>query len=405
MPKLEIQKDIFSVGVVDWNVRNFHGHTYSTRRGTTYNAYLILDEKIALIDTVYTPFARELSGNISEIIPPGKIDYIIANHVEVDHSGALPHILELCPKAKVFGTQKCKEGLYRYYYRDMDFQVVKTGDKLKLGRRTLSFIEAPMIHWPDSMFTYSIEDELLFPNDAFGQHYATSERFDDEVEEYTLMDETAKYYGNILWPLSPLILKKIDEIKKFLPKADPPAAENIPIKMIAPSHGIIWRKDPQKVINAYLSWAKNETKPKAVIVYETMYGATEKMARQIAGGIIRQGLSVKIFDISVSDRTEIIKEMLEARGFIFGSSTHDNDMLTNIAGFLHFLKGLKPKKRIAAVFGSQGWAGGATAAIENILKETGIELAQPSLSVQYMPDEKQLNECIKFGEDFAGKIK
>lgn len=395
MPKLEIKKDIFFVGVVDWNVRNFHGHTYSTRRGTTYNAYLILDEKVALIDTVYTPFAPELAENIKSIISPEKIDYIIANHVEIDHSGALPYILKLCPKAKVFGTQKCKEGLYRHYYQDMDFQVVKTGDKLKLGKKTLSFIEAPMIHWPDSMFTYCIEDELLLPNDAFGQHYATSERFDDEVDEYTLMDETAKYYGNILWPLSAVILKKLEEIKKL----------NIPIKMIAPSHGIIWRKDPQKAINAYLSWAKNETKPKIVIVYETMYGATEKMARKIAEGIVSQGLSVKIFDISVSDRTEIIKEMLEAKGFLFGSSTHDNDMLTNIAGFLEFLKGLKPKNRAAAVFGSQGWAGGAVTAIENIIKEAGIEIAQAPLAVQYVPDEKQLLECVKFGQDFAAKIK
>ncbi len=395
MAKLEIQKDIFSVGVVDWNVRNFHGHTYTTKRGTTYNSYLILDEKAALVDTVYTPFAQELAENINEIIPPGKIDYIIANHVEVDHSGALPYILKLCPKAKVFGTQKCKEGLYRHYYTDMDFQVVKTGDKLKLGRRTLSFIEAPMIHWPDSMFTYCIEDALLLPNDAFGQHYASSERFDDEVDESILMDEAAKYYGNILWPLGPLILKKIEEVQKL----------NLPIKMIAPSHGIIWRKGPQKIIKAYLSWAKNETRPKVVIVYETMWGATEKMARKIAEGIINAGLSVKIFDISVSDRTEIIKEMLDSSGFIFGSSTHDNDMLTNIAGFLEFLKGLKPKNRHAAVFGSYGWAGGAIKSIENSLRETGIEISQPSLGVQYIPDENQIKECFQFGRDFAQKIK
>jgi len=209
MPPVEILPNIFSVGVVDWNVRNFHGHTYTTQRGTTYNAYLIIDDKIVLIDTVYGPFADELIENIQQIIPPEKIDYIVANHVETDHSGALPDIIQLCPKAKILGTAKCKEGLYRHYYGDWDFQVVKTNDELKLGRRTLSFIEAPMIHWPDSMFTYCAQDSLLMPNDAFGQHFATAERFDDQVDPCALTDEAEKYYANILWPLGAVILKKI----------------------------------------------------------------------------------------------------------------------------------------------------------------------------------------------------
>src|SRR4030042_2005766 len=275
MSVLKILPDIYSVGVVDWNVRTFHGHTYSTKRGSTYNAYLILDEKITLVDTVLGSFSRELIENIKKIVPVENIDYVVANHVETDHSGALPQILQMAPKAKVFGTAKCKEGLYRNYYGNWDFQVVKTGDKLKLGKKTLTFIEAPMIHWPDSMFTYCPEEALLLPNDAFGQHYATSERFDDEADECALMDEAAKYYGNILWPLSAVILKKMEEIK----------SENLAIKMIAPSHGIIWRQDPMKIINAYTSWAKNETKPKVVIAYETMWGATEKMARAIAQAI------------------------------------------------------------------------------------------------------------------------
>ena len=395
MSILKILPDIYSVGTVDWNVRTFHGHTYSTKRGTTYNAYLILDEKIALVDTVYGPFADELIENIKKIIPPEKIDYIVANHVETDHSGALPAIMKLCPKAKVLGTAKCKEGLFRHYYGNWDFQIVKTGEKLKLGRRTLTFVEAPMVHWPDSMFTYCPEDQLLLPNDAFGQHYATSERFDDEANECELMDEAAKYYGNILWPLGSVILKKIEEIQKM----------NIPIKMIAPSHGIIWRKDPLKIVNAYLSWARNETKPKVIVVYETMWGATQKMARIIVEGITETGVGVKLFDVASSDRTEIIKEMLDAKGFIFGSSTHDNDMLPNLAGFLEFLKGLKPKNRAACVFGSYGWAGGAVREIEDILKETGIELVQPGLSVKYVPDENDIKRCYEFGRDFAQKIK
>jgi len=395
MAKTEIAENIFWVGAVDWNVRNFHGHTYTTKRGTTYNAYLILDEKVALVDTVYGPFSGELIERIREIIPPEKIDYVIANHVETDHSGAMPELMKLCPKAKVLGTAKCKEGLYKHYYGNWDFQILKTGDQLKLGRRTLTFLEAPMLHWPDSMFTYIVEDAILLPNDAFGQHYATSERFDDEIDHCALMEEAAKYYGNILWPLSPLVIKKIEEVKKM----------GIPIKMIAPSHGIIWRKDPGKIINAYLSWGNNQVKPKVVVVYETMWGATEKMARAIAEGVTSSGISLKLFDIAASDRTEVIKEMLDAQGYIIGSSTHDNDMLTSIAGFLEFLKGLKPKNRIAAVFGSFGWAGGAVKNIEGILKETGIDVAQPGLGVQYVPDENEIKKCYEFGRSFAQQIK
>ena len=394
MSKLEIKKDIYWVGVVDWNIRNFHGHTYTTNRGTTYNAYLIIDDKITLVDAVYTPFAGELIEKIKEIVPVEKIDNIVVNHIEVDHSGALPALLKLCPRAKLFGTAKCKEGLFKQYYQNWDFQVVKTGDKLNLGKRNLNFIEAPMIHWPDSMFTYCPEEELLLPNDAFGQHYATSERFDDQADACELMDEAAKYYGNILWPLSGVIAKKIEEIQKM----------NIPIKMIAPSHGIIWRKDPLKIINAYLSWTKNETKRKAVIVYETMWGATEKMSRLIAQGLMDKGVEARLFDIAVSDRSNVIKEMLDAKGFIIGSSTHDNDMLTSIAGFLEFLKGLSPKNRLGAAFGSFGWAGGAVKNIEAIIKATGIELAASGLSVKYTPDENEVKNCYEFGRSFADKL-
>ena len=394
MKPFEIKKGIYWVGVVDWNVRTFHGHTYSTTRGTTYNAYLIVDEKITLIDTVYGPFANELIEKIRAIVPPEKIDYVIANHVETDHSGAMPALMKLCPKAKVFGTTKCKEGLYRHYYENWDFQIVKTGDRLSLGKRTLTFVEAPMIHSPDSMFTYCPEEKLLLPNDAFGQHYATSERFDDEVDQAELMDEAAKYYGNILWPLSSLILKKIEEVQKM----------GIPITMIAPSHGIIWRKDPVKIINAYLSWAKNEAKKKVVIIYESMWGATEKMARKMVEGISDSGVTVKLFDIASADKTEVVKEMLDAKGYLFGSSTHDNDMLPTMAGFLEFVKGLKPKMRIAGLFGSYGWAGGAVASMEKEIKESGIDIAMPQISFKYMPDENDLKKCYDYGKEFVLKL-
>ncbi len=394
MSGIEIAPHVYWVGAVDWNARYFHGYTYEIRRGTTYNAYLILDQKVALVDTVHRPFTEEMVEKISQHVKPEKIDYIIVNHVESDHSGALPRILELCPQAKVLGTKRCKDGLYKHYYGDWDFQIVKTGDKLELGERTLTFVEAPMLHWPDSMFSYLAEDALLLSNDAFGQHYATSKRFDDEVDEAELMDEAAKYYGNILWPLSPLVKKKISEVQKL----------NIPLKMIAPSHGIIWRKEPGKIINSYLSWAENESKQKVVIVYETMWGSTEKMARKIAEGITDSQVEVKIFDINRTERSEIIKEMLDSKGFVIGSSTHDTGMLPAIAGFLTFLKGLRPKNRVACVFGSYGWSGGAVHAIENTLEKAGIEIAAPGLAIQYVPDQAELEKCYEFGKNFVLKL-
>jgi anaerobic nitric oxide reductase flavorubredoxin len=395
MSAIKILPGIYSVGVVDWNVRNFHGHTYTTQRGSSYNAYLIIDEKITLVDTVHGAFTQELIDNIKEIIPLEKIDYIIANHVETDHSGALPGIMPFCPQAKIVGTAKCREGLYKHYYKNWDFQTVKTNDQLKLGKRTLTFIEAPMIHWPDSMFTYCPQDALLMPNDAFGQHFATSQQFDDQVDQCALMDEAKKYYANILWPLGSVILKKIQEVHKL----------NIPIKIIAPSHGIIWRKDPAKIINAYISWAKGETEDKVVVVYETMWQATEKMARKIVEGITSAGTQVKLYDIAQSDRTEVITQMLTAQGFLFGSSTHDNDMLPNIAAFLEIVKGLKPKGRKVGFFGSYGWAGGATKEMQERLKDSGLDQNIPEISFKYVPDVPELASCFTFGLQFAQSLK
>lgn len=400
MKTIEIKKGVYWVGIVDWNIRTFHGHTYTTKRGSTYNAYLIIDEKVTLVDAVYGPFGGELIERIQEIVPVEKIDYIVVNHIETDHSGALPELMKLCPKAKLFGTAKCKEGLSRMYYPEWggtsgwDFQVVNTGDKLKLGKRTLAFIEAPMIHWPDSMFTYCEEEGLLFPNDAFGQHYATSERFDDETDQCALMDEAAKYYANILWPFSGMMSRKIDEIQKM----------GIPIKMIAPSHGIIWRRDPAKIITSYISWANNETKPKAVVIYETMWGSTAMMARKIVEGLVDGGIEVKLFDIALSDRSEVNNQLLDAKAYVLGSSTHDNDMLSTIAGFLEFLKGLKPKNRIGAAFGSCGWAGGSIPSLEQAMKEVGIEQVLPSISVKYVPDQNELRKCREMGAELAKKI-
>ncbi len=391
MPPIEIMKDTYWVGAVDWNIRYFHGFTYSTHRGTTYNSYLIVDEKVALVDTVYSPFAEEMIDRIREIVEPEQIAYVIANHVETDHSGAISEILKLAPQAKLVGTTRCKQGLLKHYFGDWDFQIVKTGDEINLGRRSLRFIEAPMLHWPDSMFTYVEEDALLLPNDAFGQHLASSQRFDDEVDDSVLMEEAAKYYANILWPLSSLVERKIQEIVKL----------NLRIDMIAPSHGVIWRGNPMKIVEAYLGWAKGKAKRKVLIVYDTMWGSTEKMAKAIAEGIRSEGIEVKLCRLPMSDLGDIIGELLETQGILVGSSTINNDILPTLAPFLEELKGLKPRGKIAAAFGSYGWGGGAHKTIEEKLKQAGMQIASPGLTIKWVPDKEELEKCFDFGRQFV----
>lgn len=395
MKALSIAKNIWWVGAINWNAKHFHGHTYTTKRGTTYNAYLILDEKITLIDTVYGPFAEEMLERIKSVIPPERIDTIIANHIEPDHSGALPEVLRRCPKARVYGSARAGQGLEQHYHLGLDFQTVKTGDRLSLGKRTLSFIEIPMIHWPDSMMSYLVEDQILFSNDAFGQHYATSERFDDEVPQETLMEEATKYFANILWPFSHLITTRLAEIEKMA----------LPIRMIATSHGLSWRKDPGKIIEAYKQWAANETKPKIVIAYETMWGATAKMAQKIAEGIQDAGVPYEVYDMAQADRTEVIYNMFDARAYIIGSSNHDSGILPNMVSFMEFLKGLQPKNRIGCAFGSYGWSGLAIKKLETVLKEAGVMIIQPALSIQYVPDKAQQVICYEFGKKVAELVR
>ena len=394
-PEVRLAEGIFWVGAVDWNARNFHGYTYTTHRGTTYNAYLILDEKNTLIDTVYGPFAGEMLGRIRQVIDPSRIDYLIANHVETDHSGSIPQVLQLAPQAKVFCTQKGKEGLQKHYFGDWDFQVVKTGDELKLGKRTLQFLEAPMLHWPDSMFTYVKEDALLLPNDAFGQHLATTERFTDEVDEGIVMEEATKYFANILTPFSPLIIKKIEEVGKL----------GIPIKTIGPSHGLIWRKDPEKIIQAYLRWSRGEAANRVVIAYDTMWGSTEKMANAMLEGIKAAGVEGRLYKLSVSDRSDVIAQVLEAKGLLVGSSTINRDLLPTVAPFIEDLKGLKPQAKIGAAFGSFGWSGEAAKTLEEKLKQAGVQIVQPALTLKWVPSPEEIQGCFEFGKKFGEAVK
>jgi anaerobic nitric oxide reductase flavorubredoxin len=395
LPPVKLLDNIYWVGAVDWNLRHFHGFTYSTQRGTTYNSYLIIDKKVALVDTVHNPFKEEMIERIREVIDPSKIDYVIANHVETDHSGSISEILKLAPNATVIGTAKCKEGLQKHYFGNWNFQVVKTGDTLSLGDKTLSFIEAPMLHWPDTMFTYIEKDALLLPNDAFGQHLASSKRFDDEVDQNILMWEAAKYYANILWPFSLLVTRKIEQIQQM----------GLKINMIAPSHGIIWRGDPMKIVKAYLSWAKGEAGKKILIVYDTMWYSTEKMAKAILEGINSEGIPAKLFRLPVSDLGDIIGELLTAKGLLVGSATINGGILPTLAPFLDEMQGLRPRNKVAAAFGSFGWGGGATKTIEEALKKAGMELAAPAITVKWVPTKDELQKCYEYGKEFAKKIK
>ena len=387
----KIKDNIWWVGAIDWNLRNFHG--YITPRGSTYNAYLILDEKNVLIDTVKKPFSHELLERISSVVSLDKIHYVIANHVEMDHSGSLPELKKALPNAKFVADKRATEDLNRHFKEGWDFQIVKTSDNLSIGKRTLTFVEVPMVHWPDSMVTFCPEEKILFSNDAFGQHIASHERFDNQLNWENIHGEAAKYYANIVFPFAGPATKALDAISK------------IDVEIIAPSHGIIWRENINKIISCYKDWASNKTKTKAVIVYDTMWNSTELMARAIGEGLSKKGVDTRLFNMRVSDISEVIKEILEAKAIIVGSPTLNNGMMPTISSFLTYLKGLKPKNRIGFAFGSFGWAGGSTQAIEAELKATGIEILREPISMKYIPDPSEVSLCHEAGTKFAEQMK
>ena len=392
MEIVELKKGIYWVGAIDWNVRDFHG--YSTPSGTTYNAYLILDEKNVLVDTVKAPFYLEMLGGISEIIDPSKIDIIISNHVEMDHSSSLPQIVERIGNPLVVTSERGQKGLEKHYKRPMNFKVVKTGETLSIGRRTLTFVETPMLHWPDNMFTYLPEDRILLSNDAFGQHVASSYRFEDEADQ-EVMRYAAKYFANILWHLSPLIIKKIDEVIKM----------GIPIDMIGPSHGLIWRKDPSKIIQAYREWSQGKVGRKILVVYDTMWGSTEALAKAVLKGLIEEGAEARLLHLRSNHRSDIIEEMLEAKGVLLGSPTLNNGMFPTMGDFLTYMRGLKPKGKFFGLFGSYGWAGGAVKEMRMNLEQEKFEVWEKELTAKYIPDPEEIKKAIEFGrsEERRGK--
>jgi anaerobic nitric oxide reductase flavorubredoxin len=392
MSKVELMKGVYWVGAIDWSVRNFHG--YSTHLGTTYNAYLIVDEKVALIDTVKAPFYDEMSARVREIVPFDKIDYVISNHVEMDHSGSLPMALRDAKNAKLVTLEKFGEsGLAKTFHQNWSPITVKEGSTVDLGARKLTFIPTPMLHWPDSMCTYLVEDKLLFSMDAFGQHVATSQRFDDEVDMGIVMHEASKYYANILMPFGDLIVKAVNKLS------------GIQIDMIAPSHGIIWRSHIKDIVESYARWGKGETAARALVIYDTMWGSTQKMALAVVKGMMEEVADVKLFNLTASDKSDVIKEVLDAKALIIGSPTLNNGMFPSVAEFLCYLKGLKPKNKIGAAFGSHGWGGGAVKAIQQELEQTGVELIDSNLAFKFVPDEAEIQKCVDFGREMAAKIK
>ncbi|MCY2924907.1 MAG: MBL fold metallo-hydrolase, partial [Planctomycetota bacterium] len=314
---VQLADGVHWVGVVDWGIKHFHGYELSTHRGTTYNSYLIVDEKIALVDTVWGRYADEFIENLRSVIDPAKIDYVVANHSEPDHSGAMPALMQLCPNATVVTSRQGAKSIPGHYHQEWNFKPVTTGDRLSLGRRELVFIEAGFLHWPDSMFTYLAPDGILLPNDAFGQHYATGFRFNDQVDACELEQEALKYYANILTPFSDKVIKKIDEV----------LAMNLPVSMICPSHGVLWRTDPLQIVNQYRQWAQQVPEKRAVILYDTMWEATRKMAEAIGDGLREAGVPYKLFHMAVSDRNDVIAEIFRAKAVCVGSPTLNNGLL------------------------------------------------------------------------------
>lgn len=393
MKSIPVADGVYWVGAVDWAVRHFHGFHYHTARGTTYNAYVVTADKTALVDTVHAPFTAEFLERLGSVVPPERLDYVVVNHIELDHAGALPAILERAPQATVVCTRAGEKGLRDHFGANWNFRTVRTGDEIDLGGRKLRFIEAPMLHWPDSMFTYVPDSEVLLSNDAFGQHLATGGRFDDETPLDVIMDEASKYYAGILTPYNAQVVRKLEEL---------PALGVAP-RIIAPSHGVIWRTHVSDIVAAYSRWATSPGEARVVIVFDTMYGATAGMARDIAEGVLSAGVGVRLFEVASSDHTEIIRDIVEARGLAVGCPTLNKRMLPSTAELLEGLLGLRPAGKIGLAFGAHGWGGGAVAAIEEVLTAAGVSL-QESLKVRYRPTAEDRAACVEAGRRLAAAI-
>ncbi len=379
MKAVKIHENIYWVGGIDWNIRSFHG--YLTQRGTTYNAYLIIDDKITLIDTVKYYHYDEMIERISSVIDPEKIDYIISNHAEMDHSGALPELMKLIPGAEIIATPNGEKALNEHFKMNWTCRTVKAGDTLSTGKYKFSFHPAPMVHWPDNMLTYMENENILFSNDAFGQHLATSERFDDQYNLDTIIEEARKYYANIVLPYSVQVQKALSDLG------------SLKIDMIAPSHGIIWRKNAGIIVDEYVKWASGITKKKALVIYDTMWNSTALIAETIGSVFEEKGYDFKMYNLQFNHMSDIMTELLEAEFICVGSPTLNNNMLPSVAGFLTYMKGLAPKQRKGLAFGSFGWGGQGVKQVHEALMGCNYQMYD-LISIKYRPDTEAL-ETIK----------
>lgn len=398
MGAIEIKPGIFWVGVVDWAIRDFHG--YTTPNGTTYNNYLIQDEQVTLVDTVKEDFAAAAIENIKGVIDPASIVNVVINHIEPDHASSIADLMGLMPNAVIHISERGKKGLDRHFDTSRwKFRIVKTGDILNTGKHTLVFLETPMLHWPDSMMTYVKEAKLLISQDAFGQHIATTARFDDEFVQYAsqfeLEDAVVDYYANILMPFGQLIKAKIAEVVKL----------GIEIDMIAPDHGVIWRKDPKKIIDMYLDLANGKAVLGVAVIYDTMWHSTEAMTVHIIEGIKSEGVDCKVIKLRATSMSLAIKEFWRSRGCLIGVPTINNVMFPSVAELLYHLGGLRPKGRIVGAFGSYGWGGGAVKEAYKFFKQMGLEVVEPGLQVMYRCSGEDMKRCYEFGREFAAKVK
>jgi flavorubredoxin len=392
--KKKVKNNVFWVGKVDWELRKFHGNEYSTHKGSSYNSYLIQEEKTVLIDTVWTPFAEEFVENLSKEIDLDKIDYIVANHGEVDHSGALPALMKRIPGKPIYCTENAVKSLKGQYHEDWNFQVVKTGDKLDIGNgKELVFVEMRMLHWPDSMATYLTKDNILFSNDAFGQHYANEELFNDLVDQCDLFNESIKYYANILTPFSHILRKKLDEVISL----------GLPIDIIATSHGVVWRENPMQIVEKYSQWANDYQENQITVIYDTMWNGTKLLAEKIAEGIrlADPDVVVKVFSLAKSDENDLITEVFKSKTVVMGSPTMSNSILHSVAGFIHLMKEMRFKGKKAAAFGCYGWSGESVKVINELMADAGFEVINEGYRNQWNPDADSQNAAVDFGKKIA----
>jgi len=350
---------------------------------------------VTLFDTVKATHTEEMLWRIGQVIDPGRIDTVVVNHAEMDHSGSLGRLIETVHPERVFASPACEKALKaHFHYRDWPVHVVKSGDRLNLGKRNVAFLETKMLHWPDSMFSFLEEDGLLISSDAFGAHYASSERFDDEVEAGELMHQAGKYYANILNPYSPLVLSLLGQVRKL----------GLDIKMIAPDHGVIWRKDPGRILAAYADWGAQKTREKALVVFDSMWHSTEKMAEAVGQGLLEKGVSVQVMDLHGWHRSDVVTELLDARGLVLGSPTLNNGMLPRMADVICYAKGLRFTGRLGAAFGSFGWGGEAVKLLNEALDEMKVRRVHEGLRIQYVPAQSDLDRCRELGYTVAEAV-